>query len=357
MKERLREELPRRVGERLRTILTDEGRRPEQIEAGVAQLRFGFEPADIVNEVMSFGSPTPIEVAVSGPDFAASRTFAAKVQKQLAQVPTLCDLQYVQSLNYPTVEVRVDRERAGLSGVTTSEVARALGLRNVVEPICRSQLLARPEERGGLPGAGRNSHARHRLGQRHRHGPRAGAGRRHFWCATWPAWWKAPCRANMTATTCGVVSLTANIKGEDLGHAASALSAAIKRAGEPPRGVTVDIRGQTVPLGQMFQGLGFGLVMAVLVIFLLLTAYFQSLPPRRDRCRGGAGRFGGSRFGLVVDRDHAQHPIVYGSHHGRRRGGRQRDSTFDLCRAGERDEGDSVFRRPIRPARAACGPS
>ncbi len=126
LKRRLREELPKRVGERLRTILTEEGRRPEQIEAGVAQLRFGFEPADIVNEVMSFGSPTPIEVAVSGPDFAASRAFAAKIYEQLAKVPTLCDLQYVQSLNYPTVEVRVDRERAGLSGVTTSDVARAL---------------------------------------------------------------------------------------------------------------------------------------------------------------------------------------------------------------------------------------
>ena len=63
LKRRLREELPRRVGERLRAILADEGKRPEQIEAGVAQLRFGFEPADIVNEVMSFGSPTPIEVA------------------------------------------------------------------------------------------------------------------------------------------------------------------------------------------------------------------------------------------------------------------------------------------------------
>ncbi len=126
---------------------------------------------------MSFGSPTPIEVAVSGPDFAASRTFAAKVQKQLAQVPTLCDLQYVQSL-----ELSDDRG-AGRSGAGRFKRRHDVGSRpgprlgNVVEPICRSQLFARPEERRGLPGAGRNSHARHRLGQRHRHGPRAGAGR------------------------------------------------------------------------------------------------------------------------------------------------------------------------------------
>jgi sulfur carrier protein ThiS len=49
--------------------------------------------------------------------------------------------------------------------------------------------------------------------------------------------------------------MTANIDGEDLGHAAQKVAAAIRSAGEPPRGVTVDVRGQTVPLSQMFQGL------------------------------------------------------------------------------------------------------
>jgi multidrug efflux pump subunit AcrB len=73
-----------------------------------------------------------------------------------------------------------------------------------------------------------------------------------------------------------VVSLTANIEGEDLGRVANRIDAALKAAGEPPRGVTVDVRGQVVPLRQMFAGLTVGLVMAVVVIFLLLTAYFQS---------------------------------------------------------------------------------
>src|SRR5207302_9032253 len=55
-----------------------------------------------------------------------SREYAAKVRAQLARIPTLRGLQYVQSLDYPTVEVRVDRERAGLSGATTDEIARAM---------------------------------------------------------------------------------------------------------------------------------------------------------------------------------------------------------------------------------------
>src|SRR5581483_3923080 len=97
-----------------------------QIAARVHGLRLTFEPADIVNEVMSFGSRTPIEVAVSGPKFADSRAHAQKIRDELAKIPTLRDLQYVQSLEYPTIGVKLDRERAGQSGVTSEDVARSL---------------------------------------------------------------------------------------------------------------------------------------------------------------------------------------------------------------------------------------
>jgi multidrug efflux pump subunit AcrB len=74
-----------------------------------------------------------------------------------------------------------------------------------------------------------------------------------------------------------LVSLTANIQGEDLGHVSDQIAQAIKRAGEPPRGVEVDVRGQIVPMRDMFFGLAIGLSLAVAVIFLLLTGYFQSI--------------------------------------------------------------------------------
>ena len=75
-----------------------------------------FEPADIVNEVMSFGSPTPVEVAVSGPDFAESRELTPKsLCTELAAIPSLRDLQYGQSLDYPTSRSRC-RPRKGRHG-------------------------------------------------------------------------------------------------------------------------------------------------------------------------------------------------------------------------------------------------
>ena len=51
------------------------------------EVRFSFEPSDIVNDVMSFGSPTPVEIAVSGSNFSDDRAFADNVMKELAQVP------------------------------------------------------------------------------------------------------------------------------------------------------------------------------------------------------------------------------------------------------------------------------
>ncbi len=57
---------------------------------------------------MSLGTDKPIEVAISGSDFADSRAYAGKVYEQLEGIPSLRDLQYVQELNYPTVEVLVE---------------------------------------------------------------------------------------------------------------------------------------------------------------------------------------------------------------------------------------------------------
>lgn len=277
LKRRLREALPREVGAWLREVLRHDGMPADQIDQRLASFRISFEPADVVNEVMSFGSPTPIEVAVSGPDFQASRGFAAKVHAELAKVPTLCDLQFVQSLDYPTVEVRVDRERAGLSGVTTADVARSM-----VSATSSSRFVVPNYWRDPKNGVGYQVQVE--VPQRRMNSlkeismvpiqQRAGSPLLLRDVAsvaesTMPGEYD---RYNMRR----VVSMTANVNGEDLGGVIRRVRAAIAAAGDPPRGVTVDLRGQAVPLDQMFRGLAFGLGMAVIVVFLLLTAYYQS---------------------------------------------------------------------------------
>ena len=58
-----------------------------RLTRALPDVQFSFEPADIINEVMSFGSSTPVEVAVSGPDFAETRPYAAKLIDQLGEDP------------------------------------------------------------------------------------------------------------------------------------------------------------------------------------------------------------------------------------------------------------------------------
>jgi multidrug efflux pump subunit AcrB len=72
------------------------------------------------------------------------------------------------------------------------------------------------------------------------------------------------------------LSVVANVEGEDLGRAAGRIERAIANAGQPPRGVRVQIRGQVVPMEEMFQSLSAGLALSVVVTLVLLTGYFQS---------------------------------------------------------------------------------
>ena len=72
------------------------------------------------------------------------------------------------------------------------------------------------------------------------------------------------------------LTLVANVEGEDMGRASRQVAEAISAAGEPPRGVRVEPMGQLPPMIEMFKSLGIGLAVAVFVIFVLLTANFQS---------------------------------------------------------------------------------
>ncbi len=266
-----------------------------------------FEAGDIVEQVMSFGSPTPVQVTVNSKDLAANRAFAEKVRQQLAKIPSLRDLQYEQSLDYPTIEVNVDRRLAGLSGVTAEEVGRAMAPATLSSRFTTPLYWRDPKTGVGyqiqfeVPQSRMNS-----ISQIEQVPVKAANGTQilvqdvaRVVPGTMPG---EVDRYNMKR----MVSLTANIEGEDLGNVAKHIDAAIAAAGERPADMTVDVRGQVFPMrqmfgglaggakwpggtpwanwggwvkfaGQFFAGLTGGLIMAVVVILLLLTAYFQSV--------------------------------------------------------------------------------
>ncbi len=129
-RERLRKVLPERVVPWLAERLEQGGGAgglPKAEARQQAELAtFGFEPGDIVSQVMSFGSSKPIAVRIVGTDYDEVRKHAEKIAGELKHISFLRDVGFEQTLDYPTVEVEIDRELAGLIGVTAEHVKRAL---------------------------------------------------------------------------------------------------------------------------------------------------------------------------------------------------------------------------------------
>jgi multidrug efflux pump subunit AcrB len=257
-----------RLKERLREKFTEQ----------MPEVNFSFEPSDIVSRVMSLGSPTPIEVAVSGPNLSANRAFAETVKERLQRISVLRDVQFGQALDYPTVDVNVDRQKAGLMGVKMADVSKSLVTATWSSRFVVPNYWADPNSgvsyqiQVQVPQAqmdsleqARNLPIVDRLGH--------GILLRDVASVTEGTAVGQYQRYNMQR----MVTVTANTAGADLGSAARQVTAALKELGQPPAGVSVAVRGQIVPMQQMMDGLRTGLLLAVVVIFLLLAANFQSL--------------------------------------------------------------------------------
>jgi multidrug efflux pump subunit AcrB len=303
-KNRLREELPKMQ---------------RQKAPAMTEVELQFESGDIVEQVMSFGSPTPVQVTVVSNKQENNRAYAEKVRQQLAQIPSLRDLQYEQALDYPTIEVNVDRALAGLSGVTAKDVGRSLAPATLSSRFTTPLYWRDPKSGIGyqvqleIPQSRMNS-----LSQIEQVPVKASRGGdilvqdvAQVRAGTMPGQVDRYNNKRM-------VSLTANVEGEDLGRVAQRIDQVLKNVNEslwapyqdpdgnpgwkneiggevvyqeqrpsaPPFGMVPAVRGQIVPMrlmfgalagGGWFEGLTGGLMLAVVVILLLLTGYFQSV--------------------------------------------------------------------------------
>jgi multidrug efflux pump subunit AcrB len=254
--------------ERLRSVFAKE----------LPSVRFSFEPSDIVNRVMSFGASTPIEVAVSGPSLAVSEQHARKIYEKLKAIPALRDVQFVQSLDFPTVDVNVDRERAGLLGVKMGDVTHSLVAATTSSRFTVANFWADPKSGVSYNLQVQIPQAKTTSLEDLENVPIQAAGGKSVLLRNIAK--VAPGTAvgqyeryNMAR----VVSITANIHGADLGSVAKQIEHAISQAGSPPPRTSVALRGQVVPLREVLGGFQMGLAVAVGVIFLLLAANFQSV--------------------------------------------------------------------------------
>jgi multidrug efflux pump subunit AcrB len=248
------------------------------IRNSMPNVAVSFEAGDIVSQIMNFGAPTPIEVAINGPNFEADKQFAAKVMSELQNISNLRDIQYSQPQDYPTIDVVVDRQRSGQLGVTVNQIGRSLLAATSSSRFLVPNYWADPKTGVGyqvqveIPQSTMNS------AEEVKRIPAMSNASLH------------PLVADVAQVKYGVmpgeidrynmqrmITITANVSGQDLGSTAKQVQSAIQRAGQPPRGVSVTVRGQIPPMQEAFSALFTGLGIAVLAVFLLLSANFQSM--------------------------------------------------------------------------------
>jgi multidrug efflux pump subunit AcrB len=241
-------------------------------------LKVSFEAGDIVSQVMSFGSPTPIQIDVQGVDLDQNYAYLSKVEAALHKLDFLRDISVVQLQSYPIVDVKVDRDYAGQFGLTMADVSTSLvpatGSSRFIAPnywrdprtgnAFQIQVQLPSNQMQGLGALSalpvmRDGQSQPLLGQ---------VAKLQY--GTMP-------ETIERFSGQRIVSVTANLHGIPLGKAQKRIEAALKDTAPPAKGSTVVVRGQIPALEETSSGLRTGLLLAIAAIFLLLMANFQSL--------------------------------------------------------------------------------
>jgi multidrug efflux pump subunit AcrB len=239
---------------------------------------FSFDPGDLISQILNFGTPSVIEVATTGPQYNDVLSFAERVRQELSQISELRDLGYEEPLHYPSVDVHVNRVLAGQLGVTADQVGQA-----VVAATASSRFVSPNYWRD--PRSGVSYQVQVQVPQ-----AQMTSMKDVETILVSSATGSNPLVSEVASVRTGsvpgeldrqnglwMIGLSANLGKGDLGRAGTDIDRAIARAGSPPRGVSVQVRGQVSAMRQIFGNLSIGLTLAIFVILLLLAANFESI--------------------------------------------------------------------------------
>jgi multidrug efflux pump subunit AcrB len=239
-------------------------------------LTLSFEPIELTDKILSQGSPTPIEVRLSGRNKQVNEVYAQKLIAKLKEISYLRDVQLGQSTKYPAINIEIDRVRAAQLGLDVTDVSRSLIASTSSSRYTDKNIWV--DEKAGysysvqvqVPES--NMQSVNDISEipllKNASRPVLGD------VATITSGTTYGENDNLGATP--VLSVTANLNNKDLGTAAKDVQEAIKSIGELPRGLNIEVIGLSNTLIDTMSSLESGLLVAIVVIFLMLAANFQS---------------------------------------------------------------------------------
>lgn len=253
----------------------------EKLRVAVKQempgVKISFEPGDIVEQVLNLGSTNPVEIAVVNRNLADGRKTAQQLMQKLAAIPALRDLQIGTPLDYPAIRLDIDRIKAGQLGISSEQIARS-----VVAATSSSRFTSPSywlDKATGTAYQVQVQYPEYKMNSTAQLEaiPISGAvGNTHYLNEV--ASWKRTTvsgeydRLNQQR----YVTITANVHKQDPGSVFKKVNEAITSMGKLPNGAKILLRGQPELLQQTLTSLQFGLLVAVIVIFLVMAVYFQS---------------------------------------------------------------------------------
>ncbi len=247
-----------------------------KITAAIPNLSLSFEPIDLTEKIMSQGAATPIEIRVAGKNMNDIEKYAFLIRNKMRQIPYLRDVNIAQPLKYPTITITLDRFKIASMGLNVEQVARSVTDATSSSRFTEKNLWLDPKvaytyqvqveiptyimtdmndlkEIPLLQGRDRpilSDVADFKIdslpGEYDREGPRR------------------------------YVTINANIYKKDLATATKAVEKTINSVGTLPKGTITEIKGTSGLLLDTFSSLQNGLTIAILVIFLLLAANYES---------------------------------------------------------------------------------
>lgn len=248
----------------------------QSIHNRLPDVRVSFEPIELTEKIMSQGASTPIEVQVAGKDMQQIEDYANRLTDKLRQVSFLRDVVIEQPLKFPTVKINLDRYKIAQMGLKLGDVARSIAAftsssrfteKNLwldtrsaytfqVQAEVPEYIMNNVDDLKEIPLlTGQSSLVLQDVatfevdttaGEIDRSGPRR------------------------------FVTVSANLYKTDLNKGTAEVSKAIKSLGELPKGLVISVQGMSNLLTETLNSLQSGLVFAIVVIFLLLAANYQS---------------------------------------------------------------------------------
>jgi multidrug efflux pump subunit AcrB len=248
----------------------------EAISARIPGIRLSFEPIDLTEKIMSQGAATPIEVRVAGKDMKQIEGYADKLVDKMKKLPYLRDVGIAQPLKYPVINITLDRLKVAQMGLDVNSLARSVTAATSSSRFTEKnqwlddRVAYTYQVQVEIP-----EYIMHEVNDLKEIPLVKGQSRpvlqevADFSIDTVPGEYDrvGPRR---------FVTVSANIRDKDLGTATQDVQKAIASLGEPPRGLVAQLKGTSNLLVETLDGLQTGLIIAIVVIFLLLAANYQS---------------------------------------------------------------------------------